>query len=173
MAADQKDAPCRVRPEALRSVPSSANVLIVEDDASFRDTLGDVLMDEGHSVHLAGHGAEALRILADVPTAVLIFLDVNMPVMDGITFLSRISEWPDSDRLEIVIMSAAVDLELFRGSRGVIKAIRKPFALGEIVELARHFSARHSPARGSLAGAAEQPSAFVSTAIAPPSEPEE
>jgi len=155
------------------AMPSSANVLIVEDDASFRDTLGDVLMDEGHSVHLAGHGAEALRILADLPRAVLIFLDVNMPVMDGLTFLSRISEWPDRDRLEVVIMSAAVDIEWFRGTRGVIKAMRKPFDFGKIVELARHFSERHSPARGSLAGAAEQPGAFVSTASAPPSEPEE
>jgi CheY-like chemotaxis protein len=154
-------------------MPSSANVLIVEDDISFRDTLGDVLMDEGHSVRLAGHGAEALRMLAHVPGAVLIFLDVNMPVMDGITFLSRISEWPDRERLEIVIMSAAVDLEWFRGARGVIQAMRKPLALGEIVELARHFAARHSPARGSMAGAADQPSAFVSTASAPPSEPEE
>jgi len=51
--------------------------------------------------------------------------------------------------------------------------MRKPFDLREIVDLTRDFAERHSRPRGSVAGAGDQPSAFVSGVSAPPSEPEE
>jgi hypothetical protein len=93
--------------------------------------------------------------------------------MDGVTFLSHLSEWPDRDQLEVVIITAAVNIEWFRGTRGVIRAMRKPFDVREIVEIANDFAVRHSVARGSSAAAGDQPSAFVSAATAPPSEPKE
>jgi CheY-like chemotaxis protein len=154
-------------------MPSSASVLLIDDDLSFRDTLEDVLIEEGHSVKVARNGADALGLMARLPGPVLIFLDINMPVMDGIKFLSHVREWPDRDRFEIVIMTSAVSTEWFRDTRGVVKAMRKSFDAAEIVELTRNFAARHHPPRASMAGAGDQPSAFVSAASPPPAEPEE
>jgi CheY-like chemotaxis protein len=154
-------------------MPSSANVLLIEDDFSLRAALVDALIHEGHSVHVARNGAEGLGLLAHVGRPVLIFLDLNMPIMDGVTFLSHLSEWRDRDRFEVVIMTAAVSIEWFRATRRVINAMRKPFDVAEVVDVTRDFALRHSPPRRSRAGVADRPGAFVSAASAPPSEPEE
>jgi hypothetical protein len=63
------------------------------------------------------------------------------------TFLSHLKEWPDRERVEVVIMSAAVEVELLFGhTPGVLKALKKPFDLEEILVLAEEFAARHAPA---------------------------
>ena len=76
------------------------DVLIVEDDSDIRNLLGDQLQDKGCPVWRASNGENALRRLSDeIPD--LIFIDIMMPVMDGIGLISelqkagepRISRW--------------------------------------------------------------------------------
>jgi CheY-like chemotaxis protein len=95
----------------------AANILIAEDDFGFRDTLEDVLVEEGHRVSVARNGSEGLAVLGRIGRPVLILLDMNMPVMDGVTFLAHLKEWPDREQMEVVIMSAAVEVELLFGHR--------------------------------------------------------
>jgi CheY-like chemotaxis protein len=63
-------------------MPPALPVLIVEDDASIRDVLADVLADEGYPTLMAEHGADALTCLEQTRPC-LILLDLMMPVLDG------------------------------------------------------------------------------------------
>ncbi len=71
-------------PEASPTV----RVLIVDDDRDIRETLGDLLTDEGFEVEAAWNGETALSRLAEGFRPDVIVLDVMMPVMDGLTFRS-------------------------------------------------------------------------------------
>jgi CheY-like chemotaxis protein len=153
---------------------ANATILIAEDDFGFRDTLEDVLAEEGYSVSVARNGAEALGVLGRIGRPVLILLDMNMPVMDGMTFLAHLKEWPDREQVEVVIMSAAVEVELLFGhTPGVLKALKKPFDVEEILVLAEEFAARHAPAGASTASTATQPTAVTAGTPPPPAAPEE
>ena len=152
---------------------ATANILIAEDDLGFRDTLEDVLVEEGHRVSVARNGAEALAVLGGLEPPVLILLDMNMPVMDGMTFLSHLERRPDREQREVVIMSAAVEVELLGHAPGVLKALKKPFDLEEILVLAEAFAARHGSAGPSTAATATQPTAVTAGTTPPPLAPEE
>ena len=71
--------------------PPSPRVLVVDDEASIRDSLRMILEYEGYRVDEAASGAEALARVADRrPDAVL--LDIKMPEMDGLEALSAFRE---------------------------------------------------------------------------------
>src|SRR4051794_28574938 len=71
-------------------VPASSKlILVVDDDPDLRDTLGQILEDEGYSVAAASNGREALAYLRERPAPSLILLDLMMPVMDGWQFRSE------------------------------------------------------------------------------------
>ena len=120
-----------------------AEILIVEDDYGFRDTLEDALTEEGYSVSVARNGAEALARLPHLRRPVLILLDLQMPVMDGVTFLHHLRQWPRPEEFEVVVMSAGVSPEWLARARGVVKSLRKPFDIGEILTLCDEFADRH------------------------------
>lgn len=86
----------------------SKSVLLVDDHAVFCEPIAAVLGAEGFEVHCAGHGAEALELLQTVKPD-LILLDLIMPVMDGLTFLSRLREDPEFVHLPVMVLTAAND----------------------------------------------------------------
>ncbi|HEY9585008.1 MAG TPA: response regulator [Candidatus Paceibacterota bacterium] len=65
------------------------NILIVEDDAALRKVLTDKLTNEGFEVFEAVNGVEGLKLAAEKHPA-LIVLDIFMPIMDGVTMLSKL-----------------------------------------------------------------------------------
>jgi CheY-like chemotaxis protein len=132
-------------------MPGGTSILIVEDDSNVRDTIEDVLLDEGHTVSVARNGAEALATLKHTRRPTLILLDIWMPVMDGITFLNALRARQDRDDFEVVVMSAAVAPEWFVRAPGVVKALKKPFDVSEILALSADFAERRS-SRGPPAG---------------------
>jgi CheY-like chemotaxis protein len=123
-----------------------ASVLLAEDDYNFRDTVEDVLIEDGHWVVCARNGVEALVALAQLPRPALVLLDLHMPVMDGVTFLNQLRRRPDAADFEVIIMSALVDPQWFGKLPGVVRALRKPFDIEEIQALVSEFADR-KPAR--------------------------
>jgi CheY-like chemotaxis protein len=75
-------------------------VLIVDDNRDSADSLAMLLRIEGHDVHVAGDGAEALaqaeRLLPQV-----VVLDIGLPKMDGYEVARRLRRlhWPHGLRL--------------------------------------------------------------------------
>ena len=80
-------------------------VLVVDDDATMRLFVAEVLLEAGYIVRVASNGAEALTDLDHHrPSAVL--LDLRMPVLDGWTFLERCQARSDGPELPIIVLSA-------------------------------------------------------------------
>ena len=67
----------------------SARIMIIDDASSIRQAVGFTLTDSGYEVIEASNGREALEKL-DGNSIALFICDVNMPVMDGISFLKTL-----------------------------------------------------------------------------------
>lgn len=103
-------------------------VLIVDDSSSFRQVVGIALRNAGYSVVEAFDGCDALGKL-DGRKINLIVSDVNMPVMDGITFVKAAKQLP-AYKFTPVIMLTTESGEA-RKSEGKAAGVRawvvKPF----------------------------------------------
>lgn len=78
-------------------------ILVVEDDASIREALCDVLRLAGHEADGAEHGKAGLEYLTrSVPDVIL--LDLRMPVMNGVEFLREIQ--PRKLPVRIIVLTA-------------------------------------------------------------------
>ena len=89
--------------EQQRDTSRSLKILVIEDDASIREALCDVLRLAGHEADGAEHGKAGLDALArSVPDVIL--LDLRMPVMNGVEFLREIQ--PRKLPLRIIVLTA-------------------------------------------------------------------
>jgi DNA-binding response OmpR family regulator len=71
-------------------MPSSARILVAEDDAGIRDIIRTRLQAAGYNVEVARNGIEALaKITASRPAAMI--LDINMPELDGFGVLESMA----------------------------------------------------------------------------------
>jgi CheY-like chemotaxis protein/signal transduction histidine kinase len=82
-------------------------VLVVDDDYDLRETMRDVLEDEGYIVETASNGQEALDCLRDGNSPEVVVLDLMMPVMDGWHFLDELKREPALADIPVVVMSAS------------------------------------------------------------------
>ena len=75
--------------EMMEGDASSRRIIVVEDNADLRETLGRALVREGYQVNLASDGAEALCLIRERPYDLAI-IDLVMPRMDGLTMLQEL-----------------------------------------------------------------------------------
>ncbi|MBN2347885.1 MAG: response regulator, partial [Bacteroidales bacterium] len=68
-----------------------ANLLVIDDERSIRNTLKDILEYEQHTVELAENGPEGLEKF-DNNNFDVVLCDIKMPDMDGIEVLGKIME---------------------------------------------------------------------------------
>jgi UDP-3-O-[3-hydroxymyristoyl] N-acetylglucosamine deacetylase len=103
-------------------------ILVVDDDARVRESIGDVLRDEGYQVVTAGDGHEAMRRV-DEHDPCLVLLDVWMPDLDGIEVLGRIKA--ARAELPVIVLSGHGNVEMaVKATRmGAIDFIEKPFSI--------------------------------------------
>lgn len=111
-------------------------ILVVDDDADVRAVMVDLLDAAGYSVRAAANGADALRVLDDrshLPS--LIFLDVEMPVMNGREFLARRAQEAELNGIPVVVASA-IDRHL----EGIEGFLRKPVDVERLLRFAEAFA---------------------------------
>lgn len=82
----------------------SKTILIVDDSASLRQVVNIVLTRAGYHVLEAGEGQQALEHLNGQKIH-LIISDVNMPVMDGITFVKEVKKLPNYKFTPIIMLT--------------------------------------------------------------------
>ena len=81
-----------------------ATVLVVEDDPCLRAVYADLLSDEGFHVETAENGQVGISKLEKDPPDVIL-LDIEMPIMDGVTFATIYNRMP-GDHAPIVVCSS-------------------------------------------------------------------
>lgn len=112
-------------------------ILVVEDNDELRATMSDLLRWQGYVVNEAAHGAEALSV-AVAARPDLIVTDLDMPVMDGATFIQCCRGISGLDDVPIVVMSAQAEPEastLQRLEPAPVRAyLAKPFGVEELTE---------------------------------------
>jgi CheY-like chemotaxis protein len=113
------------------------SILVIDDNRDIRQTLAELLRDEGWTVTTAIDGFHGLQRLETVSRPCLILLDLMMPRMSGLEFLSRLQAHADRADFEVVVMSAHDGLrreaQQFPAVRGTV---RKPFDVEELLWLA-------------------------------------
>lgn len=112
-----------------------SKILLIDDVEENRTILKLRLEKEGYTVLTASNGKEGLEIVEQEPEDICsIFLDINMPVMDGNTFLSRIKADARLASIPVIITTAMDDTsEVFKLLRaGACGYLAKPFSMDQI-----------------------------------------
>jgi CheY-like chemotaxis protein len=149
---------CRVAAGSTGRPPVrlAPEILIIDDEFLLRESLQEALEAAGYRAAVARNGTEALAMLDRMARPALLVLDLQMPLMDGLRFLHELRQRPDRADFEVLAMSAAVDGEWLERTPEVLRTLRKPFEVQELLSEAEEFEARHTARAGSVATATEQ-----------------
>ncbi len=115
---------------------ASVKILAVDDEPDFefliRQRFRRQIREGEFAFRFAHHGEEALSALDAEPDIDLILLDINMPVMDGLTLLSELHERQSAARA--IIVSAYGDMVNLRTAmnRGAFDFVTKPVDLSDL-----------------------------------------
>jgi DNA-binding response OmpR family regulator len=114
------------------SVVKGGRILVVDDEPMVRDTLCQVLTDEGYVVDVAGDGSDALaHVHATRPDAIL--LDLMMPGMNGRQFLQALRDDPTYSTVPVLIMTAVHGLEVNLAAIGASAVVEKPINVDDLL----------------------------------------
>lgn len=94
-------------PVVLRKsqAPKVTTILLVDDEPTTRQLLTHDLEQAGYQVVIAENGSQALEEVADQKCD-LILMDINMPILDGLTTLRLMRQIPDSAAIPVIIMTS-------------------------------------------------------------------
>lgn len=81
-------------------------ILLVEDNIINQKVFVGILKKSNMTISVAKHGKEALKILSEENDFDMIFMDINMPIMDGYTASIKIREKKEFDSIPIIALSA-------------------------------------------------------------------
>ncbi|MBT8440031.1 MAG: sigma-54 dependent transcriptional regulator, partial [Gammaproteobacteria bacterium] len=108
-------------------------ILIVDDEPDIRELVKDILEDEGHQVAVAENGIAARKLLRERRPQ-LVFLDIWMPDLDGISLLK---EWSEGDGLPcpVIMMSGhgTVETAVEATRLGAYDFLEKPLSLAKLL----------------------------------------
>jgi two-component system chemotaxis response regulator CheY len=83
----------------------SKQILVVDDSKTVRNLVAFILKSEGFKVTTAEDGLDGLEKLYSMQQIDLILSDVNMPRMDGFTFIRTVRQQPAYRDVPIIVLS--------------------------------------------------------------------
>lgn len=104
------------------------NILVVDDDRELRDTLVEVLVQEGLNVQAAANVDQALELLA-ANSFQLLLLDMVMPGVDGLTAIPLLKKQAPRARIIMMTAFASVSHAVQAMQQGANDYIVKPFKI--------------------------------------------
>lgn len=115
-----------------------ANILVVEDNPVNARLVQSLLLQAGHTVEIAEHGARALEILHD-RVFDLILMDLHMPVMDGFEAVTHLRRDPRHLVKPIIALTIDTSTEIRHKvcDAGFTDFIGKPYSRDELLERVR------------------------------------
>jgi DNA-binding NtrC family response regulator len=113
-------------------------ILFIEDDEEIRDNVAELLEAEGFAPQTARTGEEGLKHALESPPD-LILCDIGLPAMDGYAVLRALSEYPQTEAIPFIFVSARADrAEIRHGmSLGADDYVTKPFSRAELLDAVR------------------------------------
>lgn len=142
--------PLQTRPNRRPTLPEDGmtpdpfTLLIAEDNDMLRTCMAEYIRLIGHVAIEARNGQEAVDHYAQHGASIdLVIMDINMPVMNGLTAIREIRKRGTHPR--IVVASGAIDSGDLKelGIVNLYGFLRKPFSLQEILFLIEQLQARH------------------------------
>jgi CheY-like chemotaxis protein len=107
-------------------------IAVVDDDTDLRETLGELLYEEGHEARLFENGRTALEFLRGGGRPKLILLDLMMPEMNGWQFREEQLKDATLRDIPVVVMTASRGFD----GHGIAaqEILYKPIGLGELMD---------------------------------------
>ena len=90
----------------MQASTPACDVLIVDDDPDCVEALRYLLQDRGYRVDIARNGLQALEYFESGGRPRIVILDLLMPVMDGLEFLSRRRASPVLAETPVIVLTA-------------------------------------------------------------------
>ena len=125
----------------------SRTIMVVDDDPLIRRLIATTLEDvAGFELVEAQDGVQAIELAQETSPAI-VFLDIEMPRMDGITACAMLRQAPTTAAATIVMLTAATDdrAERRSGEAGADLFLTKPFSPLEVLRLVDRIGERKVP----------------------------
>ncbi|HEY0338600.1 MAG TPA: response regulator [Burkholderiales bacterium] len=120
-------------------------ILVVDDEPDIRDTLKVLLQMKGHSVDIAANGQQAIE-MAEERLPDVVFMDLKMPVMDGLTATQLLRAGASTKEVPIVCVSAYLQQDDWRVralAAGCNECLSKPVDIGRLDLMLSRFQRPH------------------------------
>ncbi|UCH14559.1 MAG: sigma-54-dependent Fis family transcriptional regulator [Bacteroidales bacterium] len=114
-----------------------ANILVIDDEKSIRNTLQEILEYENHKVNLAIKGPEGIDLFKKNEFDVVL-CDIKMPEMDGIEVLERILEISNDVPVIMISGHGNIDTAVEAIKKGAYDFIEKPLDLNRLLVTVRN-----------------------------------
>ncbi|MCX7025665.1 MAG: response regulator [Spirochaetes bacterium] len=114
-------------------------ILVVDDSAAIRQSISYILTQEGYETTEAKDGLEACQMLDNIERLDLIITDVNMPNMDGITFIRKARDAVKFKFVPILVLTTeSQGTKMNEGKEaGATGWIVKPFSADKLLEVVK------------------------------------
>jgi two-component system KDP operon response regulator KdpE len=117
---------------------NSPNILIVDDEAAERITLGEVLRLEGYQVTLAASGEEALSLARkQEPAFDIAILDLRLPGIDGLQVLEGIRQISEETIVILITGYGTLETAIHALRKGAYDFLLKPCPVEEVLSAVR------------------------------------
>ena len=107
-------------------------ILIIDDERAIRNSLGEILTDEGYEVDVAEDGAKGLAMV-DKEKYSIIFCDIKMPGMDGIEVLDKLVDMGTDAAIVMISGHGDISTAVECIKKGAFDYISKPLDLNRIL----------------------------------------
>ena len=107
-------------------------ILVIDDERAIRNSLKEILMDEGYEVDTAEDGAVGFE-MAEKDRYNLIFCDIKMPNLDGLGFLDKVAEAGLDSAVIMISGHGDIDTAVECIKKGAFDFIQKPLDLNRIL----------------------------------------
>jgi CheY-like chemotaxis protein len=119
---------------------STHRVLVVEDDLEIRESLMEILEENGYEPVGASNGSEGLdKLRTSEEPPCLILLDLMMPVMDGKMFRQEQLRRPELADIPVVVLSAYRNVAEETKDMHVASFLKKPMKLDDVLGVVRQY----------------------------------
>ena len=118
-------------------------ILIIDDERSIRNSLKEILGDEGHEVEVAEDGATAIKMV-DKDKYNAIFCDIKMPGMDGMEVLDKLVSMGIDSAIIMISGHGDIDTAVECMKKGAFDFIQKPLDLNRILITLKNSTERAS-----------------------------